>query len=73
MALKGTVSRTLSFTSMIGDFTVVYMSATIPDEGTSNRSVNIADREVYEANKSECRADMQEFNRLVDAMEDEAQ
>lgn len=72
MALKGTISTTLSFNSMIGDAVAVYMSASIPNEGLANRSVNIADQKLYEANKEECRADMQEFHRLVDSMEDKA-
>lgn len=72
MALKGNISRTLSYNSVIGDNVVVYMSATIPENGSTNRSVNISDKQLYNANKEECRADVQEFNRIVDKIEDES-
>ena len=39
MALKGSISRTLSYNSMIGDMVAVYMSATIPDDGVPSRSM----------------------------------
>lgn len=71
MALKGSISRTLSYNSMIGDMVAVYMSATIPDDGVPSRSMNIADNALYRANKEECRADIREFNQLVDNIEDE--
>lgn len=71
MALKGSISRTLSYNSMIGDMVAVYMSATIPEDGVPSRSTNIADNQLYKANKEECRADIREFNQLVDKIEDE--
>lgn len=70
MALKGTCSTTLSYTSMIGDSVAVYMSATIPEEGEPNRSTNVADKELYNKNKEECRVDMREFDRIVEMAED---
>lgn len=70
MALKGTRSTTLSYTSMVGDSVAAHLSAAIPEKGTPNRSVNISDYELYKANKEACRADIDEFNRLVDSIED---
>lgn len=70
MALKGDISRILSYNSVIGDNVAVYMSATIPENGLPSRSVNISDKQLYNANKEECRSDIQEFNRIVDNIED---
>ena len=57
--LKGTRSTTLSYSSMIDGKTAVYMTAQIPESGKSNYSKNIQDKELYEANKTECRAQQQ--------------
>lgn len=69
--LKGTKSISLSFQSMIGDQVAVYMSAQIPESGRSTSSKTIQDLELYEANKAECRKDMQEFDDMIFALEDQ--
>ncbi len=69
--LKGTKSISLSFQSMIGDQVAVYMSAQIPESGRSTFSKTIQDLELYEANKAECRKDMQEFDEMLFALEDQ--
>lgn len=69
--LKGTKSISMNFNSMINGKPVVYMSAQIPKNGSANISVTVQDRELYETNKGECRADIEEFNKLVYAAEDE--
>lgn len=68
--LKGTKSISLSFNSMIGDQPVVYMSAQIPESGRSNSSKTIQDLALYEANKAECRADMEAFDEMLWDLED---
>lgn len=69
--LKGTKSISLSFQSMIGDQVAVYMSTQIPENGRSNTSKTIQNLELYEANKAECRKDMQEFDEMLFALEDQ--
>ena len=69
--LKGTKSISLSFNSMIGDQPVVYMSAQIPESGWSNSSKTIQDLALYEANKAECRADMEAFDAMLWDLEDQ--
>ena len=70
--LKGTKSISLSFNSMIGDQPVVYMSAQIPESGRSNSSKTIQDLTLYEANKAECRADMETFDAMLWDLEDQS-
>lgn len=69
--LKGNKSVTISYQSVIGDQVAVYMSAQIPESGKSNSSKTIQDLELYEANKEECRKDMQEFEDMLFALEDQ--
>ncbi len=69
--LKGNKSVTISYQSVIGDQVAVYMSAQIPESGRSNSSKTIQDLELYEANKEECRKDMQEFEDMLFALEDQ--
>lgn len=69
--LKGNKSVTISYQSVIGDQVAVYMSAQIPESGKSNSSKTIQDLELYEANKAECRKDMQEFEDMLFALEDQ--
>lgn len=71
MALKGTKSVSLSFQSMIGDKVAVYMSAQIPESGRSNSNKTIQDLDLYEANKTECRRDMSEFDTMLWELEDQ--
>ena len=49
---------------------LISRSAQIPENGSANTSIAVQDRELYEANKAECRKDIEEFNKLVYAMED---
>lgn len=71
MALKGSKSVSLSFQSMVGDQVAIYMSAQIPENGKSNSNMTIQDLELYEANKTECRKDMNEFNNMLWELEDQ--
>lgn len=57
--------------SMINDRPVVYMSAQIPEAGNASTSITVQDRDLYETNKTECRKDIEAFNQLVYAAEDE--
>lgn len=52
---------------------VVYMSASISTDGNTNANINknIANQELYNANKSQVRADMAEFEDEVYKVEDE--
>ena len=68
--LKGTKSTSMNFNSMINDRPVVYMSAQIPESGAASTSITVQDKDLYEANKNECRKDIEEFNKLVYAAED---
>lgn len=71
MALKGTKNIALSYQSMIGDQVAVYMTAQIPEYGRSNSNKTIQDLDLYEANKTECRADMAEFDAMLFELEDQ--
>ena len=71
MALKGTKNISLSYQSMIGDQVAVYMTAQIPESGRSNSNKTIQDLDLYEANKTECRADMAEFDAMLFELEDQ--
>ena len=73
MALKGTKSVSLSYQSMIGDKVAVYMTASIPESGRSNSNKTIQDLDLYEANKTECRQDMAEFDAMLWELEDQNQ
>lgn len=70
--LKGTKSVSLSYQSMIGDKVAVYMSAQIPENGRSNSNKTIQDLDLYEANKTECRQDMAEFDAMLWELEDQS-
>lgn len=69
--LKGTKSTSLSYQSMIGDQVAVYMTAQIPESGRSNSSKTIQNLELYEANKTECRSDMEAFDEILWSLEDQ--
>ena len=70
-------SVTLNGTSQIAvkdngnKVTVVSMSANIAEDGNSNIVTTIINQDVYEANKEECRADMDAFTNVVREIEDE--
>lgn len=70
--LKGTKSISLSYQSMIGDQVAVYMSAQIPESARSNSNKTIQDLDLYEANKTECRQDMAEFDTMLWELEDQS-
>ena len=69
--LKGSKSVSLSFQSMVGDQVAIYMSAQILENGKSNSNMTIQDLELYEATKTECRKDMNEFNNMLWELEDQ--
>ena len=68
--LNITKQTTLSCQSMIKGTVVVYMSASIAEDGQLSSNVSIQNKELYEANKTECRKDIEEFNTLVFDLED---
>lgn len=67
-------SKTVSLTgqSKINEQQVVYMNATVT-QGTTSPSIvtTITDKELYTANKVECRADIAEFTEMFYAIQDE--
>lgn len=72
--LKGTKSVSLSYQSMVGknhDQVAVYMTAQIPDSGRSTSNKTIQNLDLYEANKTERRADMAEFDQMLWELEDQ--
>ena len=68
--LKGKRSTTLNYSSVINDEIVVSLHANIPETGETSRNVNILNKSLYEANKEECRTDMEKFGKMVDEIED---
>jgi len=71
--LKTNKSITLTGQSTIEGQQVVYMSATICTDGGNVGSVtrSIQNQELYNANKAEVRADMDNFDKELYAIEDE--
>ena len=71
--LKVNKNITLNGASEIDGVQVAYMSATISTDGGSNGNINksIANKELYNANKEQVRADMAEFEDVVYKVEDE--
>ncbi|MSA01029.1 hypothetical protein GKG47_11940 [Lactonifactor sp. BIOML-A3] len=69
--LKTSKSISLTGNSMIGEKSVLYMSATINTaDGRSNSSTTVQNMELYEANKTECRQDEDDFKAMVRELED---
>lgn len=68
--LQGTKSVSMNYNSLIVGKPVVYMATQIPESGSASTSIVVQDQELYEANKEECRKDIEEFNKLVYAIED---
>lgn len=69
-------SVTLNGTSQISNengnkIVVVSMSANIAKEGNSNIVTTVINQDLYEANKEECRADIDAFTNEVRTIEDE--
>lgn len=64
---------TLNGISKINGVQVATINATIATDGNKQASVNsyISNKELYDANKSEVRNDISEFNRAVYELEDE--
>ncbi len=71
--LKTNKSITLTGYSIIEDKQVAYMNATISTNGGNVGSVtrSIQNQELYNANKAEVRADMDNFDKELYAIEDE--
>ncbi|MCR1851140.1 hypothetical protein NSA42_17850 [Paeniclostridium sordellii] len=63
---------TISGTSTIDGQTVVYMSASLSTDGTTqeNLSKTVQNQEVYNKNKEDIRKDMRDFEDLVYAEQD---
>lgn len=68
--LQGTKSVSMNYNSLIDGKPVVYMATQILESGSASTSIVVQDQELYEANKEECRKDIEEFNKLVYAIED---
>ena len=72
--LRTSVSKTVTGTSMVksGDVDVIVasMSASIHEDGNVNINKTIVNRDLYDANKEDVRADMEAFEELVYSMED---
>lgn len=65
-------SISLTGNSMVDEKPVVYMSAQVSTDGkTTYSSDNIQDMALYEANKEECRADMEAFKQKLFEIEDQ--
>lgn len=71
--LKLNKTINLNGTSEIDGQIVVYMNASISTDGNSSASINknIANQDLYNANKSAVRADMADFEDEVYKVEDE--
>lgn len=71
--LKLNKNITLTGISMINGVQVVYMNATISTDGAGNSGINktIVDKDLYNANKKQVRADMTQFEEEVYNVEDE--
>lgn len=67
-----TLSGTISVEGMAENGTnmmpVVYMSASIGEDGKPSVSKTIQDREAYLANKSQIKQDISEFEDMVDSL-----
>ena len=67
--LRTTVQKTLSGSSVIKtdkeEKVVASMSASIQEDGSISINKYISDKELYQANKDEVRADMDSFETLV--------
>jgi len=72
--LKTTKNITLVGQSLIANAQVIYMNASISADGSTNANINtsITNQTVYEANKTECRKDISDFQTAVYAAQDEA-
>lgn len=73
MALLVKKTITINGTSIIEDQPVVYMSASLSTEGSDNNTTSkyIQNRELYNAHRTEVRADMAAFDAAVFELEDQ--
>ena len=71
--LKINKNISISGTSTIKDVQVIYMSASISTDGSNNANTNktISNQALYNANKVECRKDMDDFDNEVYEVEDQ--
>lgn len=71
--LKTTKSTSLTGSSMIDGQQAVYLNANITTETAGNTSINqsITNQDLYRANLTECRKDINDFQVTVWAIEDE--
>lgn len=53
------------------DVMVASMTATISNEGSNNITSTILNKELYQAHKDECRADIDAFTEVVRSVEDD--
>lgn len=60
----------LQGTSKIDNTIVVILNAQITDQGTADVTKTIVNKEIYNANKVECRKDISEFESEVYELED---
>lgn len=71
MALTTKKSITIDGQSKINDITVVSMNGKVStNNGNSNIVTTIVNQELYDANKEECRTDIDAFTAEVRALED---
>lgn len=69
--LKATRSIKITANSMINGTQAMYMSADLATDGKVTSSTSIQNVDLYEANKTECRADLAEFQQMVYNLEDQ--
>ncbi|MCB2351929.1 hypothetical protein LGL08_20595 [Clostridium estertheticum] len=71
--LKVNKNINISGTSTINDVQTIYMSASISTDGSNNANTNktISNQALYNANKAECRADMDAFDIEIYEVEDQ--
>ena len=71
--LKINKNISISGTSTIKEVQVIYMSASISTDGSNNANANktISNQALYNANKVECRKDMDDFDIEIYEVEDQ--
>lgn len=69
--LKATRSIKITANSMINGTQAMYMSADLTTDGKVTSSTSIQNVDLYEANKTECRADLEEFQQMIYDLEDQ--
>lgn len=64
----GLKSVTLSGQSIIENVQVVQMYAQKSENGNMNMNINVIRKDIYDANKAECDADIEEFRAEVEEL-----